>query len=139
MSCGVGRRGSSDPPWLWLCWRPAAVAQIGLQAWEPPYAMGSALKKNNNNKIFRSSYCGSMGKEPNKVSMRMRVRSLVLLSGLRIWPCHELQHRYVAQIRHCCGCGVHYSGSSYWTPAQELPHAAGAAVKRKHIYCIFSL
>ena len=44
MSCGVGPRCSSDPErlWLWL-WR-AAVASTGPLAWEPPYAMGMALK-----------------------------------------------------------------------------------------------
>ena len=41
MSCGVGRRCGSDPALLWL-W-PVAVALTGL-AWEPPYAMGAALK-----------------------------------------------------------------------------------------------
>ena len=29
---------------LWLWHRPAAVALIGPLAWEPPYAMGTALK-----------------------------------------------------------------------------------------------
>ena len=44
-SCGVGRRCGSDPtlPWLWC--RLAAVALILPLAWEPPYAMGVALKK----------------------------------------------------------------------------------------------
>ena len=43
-SCGIGHRLSSDPelPWLWC--RPAAVALIRPLAWEPPYAMGTALK-----------------------------------------------------------------------------------------------
>ena len=36
MSCGVGHRRGSDP---------AAVAQIGPLAWEPPYATGMALKR----------------------------------------------------------------------------------------------
>ena len=30
---------------LWLWHRPAAVAPIGPLAWEPPYAMGAALKR----------------------------------------------------------------------------------------------
>ena len=36
-----------DPalPWLWR--RPAAVAPIQLLAWEPPYAAGMALKRQN--------------------------------------------------------------------------------------------
>ena len=32
-------------------------------------------------------------KGPNIVSVRMRVQSLALLSGLRIWHCHKLWHR----------------------------------------------
>ena len=49
MSCGVGHRHGLDPVWLWL-W-PAAVAPMGPLAWEPPYAMGVALKsKKNKNK-----------------------------------------------------------------------------------------
>ena len=48
MSCGVGRRCSSDTtlPWLWR--RLAAVALIRTLAWEPPYAAGTALKSRKN-------------------------------------------------------------------------------------------
>ena len=35
--------------WLWLWCRPAAVAPIRPLAWEPPYAMGAALKKEKKN------------------------------------------------------------------------------------------
>ena len=47
MSCGIGRRRSSDLALLWLWCRPAAAALIGPLAWEPPYAVGAALKKKN--------------------------------------------------------------------------------------------
>ena len=40
----------------------------------------------------RSSCCGSVVNEPNYVSMGTWVWSLALLSGLRIWHCHELWH-----------------------------------------------
>ena len=50
MSCGIGRRHSSDPTLLWLWCRPAASAPIGLLAWEPPYAVGVALKRQKNQK-----------------------------------------------------------------------------------------
>ena len=46
MSCGVGRRWSSDLVLLRLWHRPAAVAPIGPLAWKPPYAAGGALKYN---------------------------------------------------------------------------------------------
>jgi len=52
MSCGIG----ADTARIWhgcgcsVC-RPVATAPIRPLAWEPPYAMGTALKrpKNNNN------------------------------------------------------------------------------------------
>ena len=45
MSCGVGRRLGWDPALLWLWCRPAATAPIRPLAWEPPYAAGAALDK----------------------------------------------------------------------------------------------
>ena len=44
VSCAVGRRCVLDPELLWLWCRPAATAQIGPLAWEPPNATGTALK-----------------------------------------------------------------------------------------------
>ena len=48
MSCG--RRHSSDLVLLWLWCRPAATALIQPLAWEPPYAVGAALKKKKKKK-----------------------------------------------------------------------------------------
>ena len=45
MSCGVGRRCGSDLALVWLGCRPASVAPIRPLAWESPYAVGVALKK----------------------------------------------------------------------------------------------
>ena len=42
--CGVGPRRGSDPVLLWLWRRLAAVARIKPLAWEPPCAVGAALK-----------------------------------------------------------------------------------------------
>ena len=50
MSCGIGPRHSLDLALLWLCHRPMATAPNGLLAWEPPYAVGVALKKRQTNK-----------------------------------------------------------------------------------------
>ena len=44
MSNGVGHRLDSDPALLWLWHRLVASALIGPLAWEPSYAMGTALK-----------------------------------------------------------------------------------------------
>ena len=45
MSRGVGRRRSLDLALLWLWCRPAATVLILSLAWEPPYALGAALKR----------------------------------------------------------------------------------------------
>ena len=48
MSCGVGHRHIWDLAllWLWL----AATALIRPLAWEPPYAVGEALKEKRKKK-----------------------------------------------------------------------------------------
>ena len=51
MSCGVGRRHSSDPVLLWLWCRLVATALIKPQAWELPCAKGAALEKAKRQKI----------------------------------------------------------------------------------------
>ena len=50
VSCGAGRRHSSDLVLLWLWRRPAPVALIRPLAWEPPYAAGVALEKGKKTK-----------------------------------------------------------------------------------------
>ena len=50
MSCGVGRKHSSDPTLLWLWREPAATAPIRPLAWEPPYAAGMAIEKTKRQK-----------------------------------------------------------------------------------------
>ena len=45
LSHDVGHRHSSDPTLLWLWCRLAAKAPIQPLAWELPYAMGVALKR----------------------------------------------------------------------------------------------
>ena len=54
MSCGVGHRLGSDLELLWLWRRLVAAAPVGPLAWEPPYAVVVALKRqtNKNNRIF---------------------------------------------------------------------------------------
>ena len=50
MSRSVGRKRGSDPALLWLWHRPAATAQIGPLAWEPPYAAGAAQENGKKTK-----------------------------------------------------------------------------------------
>ena len=60
MSCGVRRRRGLDLAWLWLWYRPAALAPIPPLGWELPYAIDVALKRqktnNNNLEIFGTSF-----------------------------------------------------------------------------------
>ena len=53
MSCGAGRRCGLDPALLGLWCRPAAATLIQPLAWEPPYAMGAALKRQKKKKRER--------------------------------------------------------------------------------------
>ena len=48
MSWAVGHRLGLDPVLLWLWYRLAATALIRPLAWEPPPAVGGALKRQNN-------------------------------------------------------------------------------------------
>ena len=52
MSCGVGCRRGLDPTllWLWLWRRLAATTLIQPLAWEPPYAVGMAPKRQKDQK-----------------------------------------------------------------------------------------
>ena len=50
VSYGVGRRHGSHPTLLWLWYGPAAAAPIRPQAWEPPYAVGTTLKRQKKTK-----------------------------------------------------------------------------------------
>ena len=50
MSCGVGRRLGLDLAYLWLWHRSVGTALIRPLAWEPPCAMGEALKSKKKKK-----------------------------------------------------------------------------------------
>ena len=56
MGCDIGCRCGLDPalPQLWC--RPAAVASIGPLAWEPPYALDAALKRQKDQKKKKNQH-----------------------------------------------------------------------------------
>ena len=54
MSHGIGCRCGLDLMLLWLWCRQAAAVPIRLLAWEPPYAMGVALKRQKDKKTKKS-------------------------------------------------------------------------------------
>ena len=51
MSCGLSRRRGSDLALLLLWRRPATTALIRPLAWESPYAVGVALKRQKKKKL----------------------------------------------------------------------------------------
>ena len=53
MSCGVGGGRGWDLALLCLWHRPVATAPIRPLAWEPPYATGTALKRQKDKKKKR--------------------------------------------------------------------------------------
>ena len=52
MSCGIDRKHGLDSALLWLWCRPAATVLIQPLTWEPPYAMGAALKRQKKNCVL---------------------------------------------------------------------------------------
>ena len=52
MSCAVGHRHGLDPALLWLWCTLAATASIRPPAWEPLYAVGTALKSQKTKKLY---------------------------------------------------------------------------------------
>ena len=57
MSCGAVHRHGSDHALLWLWCRPAPTALIRPLAWETPYAVGVALKRQKKKKKKRIILC----------------------------------------------------------------------------------
>jgi len=51
MSCGLGHRCGSDPTLLWLWCRLVAAALMPPLAWELSYALGVALKRQQQQKL----------------------------------------------------------------------------------------
>ena len=77
MSCGVGRRGSSDLALLWWWHWPATAASIRPLAWEPPYAVGVALKRQKKNFFFKFGV----------LTVMQQVKDLALL---QLWSSSQL-------------------------------------------------
>ena len=73
------------------------------------------------------------------VSVRMQVRSLASLSGLRIWHCHKLQQRWQIQLRSGMAVAVAMvlagSCSSDYTPlpGTAICHKYSQKRKKKNI------
>ena len=81
----------ADAAWLWR--RPAAVAPVGPLAWEPPYAVGAAIKRQKRKRK----------PEMNKWMMPKRlIRSVVQEAWLSVC-CWRIRTRPGKPDRHPCG------------------------------------
>ena len=68
MSCGIGRRCSSDPALLWLWCRPTATALKGPLAWETSVCCGYGPKKTKKtNKQTKYIYGTGEAEGPDKM------------------------------------------------------------------------
>ena len=121
MNCGVGRRHGSDLALLlWLWHRPVATALIRSLAWEPPYTVGEALKRQKGKK--------------EECYKKHIWEFLLWHSGLK----HLWRHRFSLQpcILGWVGIAtaVVYVQAQGWIPsfrARELPDVSGPTKKTK--------
>ena len=76
----MGFRRGLDLALLWLWHRPTAIAPIRPLAWEPPCAMGAALKRQKDKKkiLLGSSHRGSV--ETNLTSIHEDAGSILGLA-----------------------------------------------------------
>ena len=72
MSCGIGGRQSSDSELLWLWCRPVVTTPIQLLAWEPPYAVCAALKRQKNQ--TKTKQKTQTKQQPKKTSKKIKNR-----------------------------------------------------------------
>ena len=133
LSCGIGCRHSVDPTLLWC--RLAAAAPIQPLAWEPPYAMGVALKR-----------------QKTKNKQKTFIAKLVVYgsSGARDWI-QATAVTYAAAAATldsstcCVGLGIetHLCSRRYWrkhwgaTAVRFLTHCAMAGMT-KRIFSLFT-
>ena len=98
MSCGVGHICGSDPILLWLWSRPAAVAPIRPLAWEPPYAVGVALKSQKKKKNLNFICRGKRTRTANTIMKKNKVGGLMLsnfktkattIKTIQYWSSHR--------------------------------------------------
>jgi len=83
VNCGVGHTCGSDLALLWLWCRLAATAPIRPLAWEPPYAVGAALKRQKTKKkqeklLLSERHC----QENEKTNQRLRANIYTSGKGL---------------------------------------------------------
>jgi len=127
VSCGVGCRRGSDPAlWLWLT--PEATAPIRPLAWEPPYAVGTALKRQKKKiKVIKAS---KKGLNINCQSFHCGTMRLGLGSaGTQVPP--PARHSGL-RIQHCHSCGLGLDCDSDLIPCLRTLYAVDWPKKEKN-------
>ena len=91
MSFGVGGRLVLDPTLLWLWHRLAATASIRPLAWEPPYTLGVALKRQKKKSLSPLIiHFSPYGWQPDVsiqrfLSIEVRIKSVIEWYYLALW------------------------------------------------------
>ena len=113
MSCGVGRRHSSDPALLWLWRRLVTTAPIRPPPWELPYA-AEVSQENGKKTKTKQNKKQQQQKESDCSSVCGGGSSSV--HGLVQWVNESSVGASAARIR---------------SSAREVPYAVGMALKKK--------
>ena len=121
MSCGVDRRHGSDPMLLWLWCRLAATAPIRPLVWEPPYAVGSGLRKGKKTKKKKKK------KKRNTHDGRISYNIFDLLAQLMLYPVSRVN------INHCQCCWVQLFCAYMILPSSFFSKKSCLKIKRKKI------
>jgi len=81
VGCGIGGRCSLDPELLWLWCRLTASAPIRSLAQEPPYATGTALKrqKKKKNLLHQASLTQDCHVKTHQISRKSRAKRKTLI------------------------------------------------------------
>ena len=111
MNCGVGHRCGPNLVLVWPWCRPTVVALIRPLAWEPPYAVGEALKrqgrkegrKEEKNLSFGVRSLGRQNiKQKSLDGLSILLKKIVLNSSLNRWF-YDLNQNYLEDLlKHRC-------------------------------------
>ena len=142
MGCGVGPRHGSDLVVLWF--RMAAATPIWHLAWEPPHAMGVALKKKRPKNKKKKNTCTNMISSDGCSSIL--ILSVLALTSLGPLPCRpRLAFSWHFLLRGCLSSKFHGNFSD-WVGAffgqgciETIATCRKTGEWRKHfILCIFN-
>ena len=93
----MGCRLGSDPVLLWLWHRLAAIAPTRPLAWEPPYAVGMALKKTKDTHtpytVPYVNYISIKLERKNKAKIKSKAQNQI--HALMCMPVREMDKKHI--------------------------------------------